>query len=560
MSSVGWDFGTSIGGVGGLEDPRDEALVEHWQGEVEACRLEPAYLVDRYGWIDRPASGAAGVDGDRDLLEPGQAGSPGEPVRFRLWPDQVELLGTLMEERRIVILKARQLGISWVVCAYVLWLCLFRRGQAILLYSKGQREADELVRRIRLLYERLPGSLREFLARPVGKPSKKEVVWSNGNRILSMPSTTAAGISFTASLVVMDEAAYCERASELYAAVSPTMEHAGQMVLLSVANGLGGLFCDVWEQATVGMNDFYPIFMPWWSRPGRDVAWYERQRRQSNDPEKFLQNYPATAAEAFRSTGFPRFPTEWIRRQMRHLREPLPDLRLPGELQGMAGLLVWEVPRAGVAAGIFADTAEGREDGAADAATVIELRTRRQLAELHGHWEPDDYAGLLDRLGRAYDRPLGRSVGALYESIGAATAEVVAGAPLLVERNNHGHTVLLGLRNRGYGRLLCGPDGRPGWVTMPRGEWAKSVMIDTLAEGLRDDTLAVRSRATLGEMARYQRRGNGTTGAPAGRFDDRVMSWALGCAWLRREEVERARRARRGRATVRRNPLAGYRG
>src|ERR1700677_1750092 len=54
---------------------------------------------------------------------------------FRLWPAQTAVAWSLMTEPRVVILKARQLGISWIACGYELWRALFQPGQAILLFS-----------------------------------------------------------------------------------------------------------------------------------------------------------------------------------------------------------------------------------------------------------------------------------------------------------------------------------------------------------------------------------------------------------------------------------------
>src|SRR5688572_14362935 len=41
---------------------------------------------------------------------------------FTLWEAQRTLLASIARERLLLILKARQLGISWLVCAYAVWL------------------------------------------------------------------------------------------------------------------------------------------------------------------------------------------------------------------------------------------------------------------------------------------------------------------------------------------------------------------------------------------------------------------------------------------------------
>jgi hypothetical protein len=161
---------------------------------------------------------------------------------------------------------------------------------------------------------------------------------------------------------------------------------------------------------------------------------------------------------------------------------------------------VYRVPEPGHRYVIGADVAEGLAKGDYSVAVVIDRDTWEECAELHGHWEPDVYADHLERLARAYN------------------------AQIAVERNNHGHAVLATFKLGGVGGIFCGADGRPGWLTNPK---TKPLMIDLLAECLRDDLIKVRSAGAHDEMRLYQVFDNGTTGAPSGYHDDRVIAWAI---------------------------------
>jgi hypothetical protein len=536
--------------IGAFAPPDEEELAgwgtREWDEEVVAIRSSPAYFIDRYGWIDRPRphevaeSGASHDDGSSLLIahDPedveGGAGASFGPVRFRLWPDQVDLAGTLQDERLVVILKARQLGISWVVIAYVLWKCLVRPGELALLFSKGQRESSELIRRMLSLLSRLPKGLVKRLPRRVSKPNTREIAWANGARVISMPATANAGISYTAGTVVMDEAAHPTMAQSLYGMVKPTIDAGGQFVMLSTANGLGGLFHSTWRGAVAGTNGFFPVFLPWWSRPGRDAAWYARVVAESNDPDTVPQNYPANSIEAFRSSGSLRFRPEWIEAQVANLKAPLHPTALPPGLVGIPGLMVWEPPLPGHSYVIGADTAEGVEGGDYDAAPVLDKASLRQVAEIHGRWEPDDYAQVLFDVGQAYGK-----------------------ASVVVERNNHGHAVLLALSYRRYPEVALGHDGKPGWLSNHQ---TKPPSVDCLAEHLKAGTLVVRSLGSLGELQDYKKLPNGDTGASEGSHDDLVAGWYIALRWLR-VEAERAETwARSHSVDIRRNPIARYRG
>ena len=222
-------------------------------------------------------------------------------MRFRLWPAQVALLWTLLTNRLVLILKARQLGISWICCWYALWLCLFHPGKVVLLFSRGQDEANEMLRRVRVLYERLPDWMRQA-APALLKQNTEEMAWANESRIQSLPASPGSGRSFTASLAIMDEAAFMQWASELYTAMKPTIDGGGQLIVLSTANGRANLFFNLCDRARRGVSGFAFRFLPWHARPGRDAAWYALTEAEAVDSALMRQEYPATPDEAFEAT------------------------------------------------------------------------------------------------------------------------------------------------------------------------------------------------------------------------------------------------------------------
>jgi hypothetical protein len=463
------------------------------RAELARCAASPAHFLDAHAIID-----------DAHGADPAAGTMP-----FKLWDAQRGLLADLQSNRLIIILKARQLGISWLCCGYALWLCLFHTGRVVLIFSKGEKEAREMVRRARLLYQRLPAWLRTALP-PLVRTNLGAIEWANDSRIESFPATQTAGSGYTASLVIMDEAAKMEYAGQLYGSVKPTIDgegdagQRGQLIVLSTAFGVGNLFHDLWTKAVEGVNGFKAIFLPWWARPGRDRAWHDRVAVESTDPESFKQDYPGCPTDAFTASGRPRFPAAWVEAQAPYVHPGLPPDRWPEPLRGLPGFTLYRPPTPGRRTVVAADVGEGKPHSNFSTAVVLDAATREELACLHGRWEMDVFAGYLYIISRTY------------------AAEVV------VERNNHGHAVLLALRYRGLTPAM-GLDGEPGWVTSPA---VKPLMVDVLAESLRDGRLAVHSLATLHEMQIYQVTEKGGTEAPTGKTDDRVMSWAIGLGYL----------------------------
>jgi hypothetical protein len=122
-------------------------------------------------------------------------------VKFALWPAQAETLAAMASSRKLVILKARQLGITWLSLSYALWLMLFQSPATILLFSLREEESKELLWRLRGMYDRLPQHLR---ARSVTHSNETRWILSNGSRALAF--STRAGHSYTGTLALVDQA------------------------------------------------------------------------------------------------------------------------------------------------------------------------------------------------------------------------------------------------------------------------------------------------------------------------------------------------------------------
>src|SRR5690606_19124934 len=83
----------------------------------------------------------------------------GQPILFKLWPEQKKVLEKIHDNRLIIILKARQLGLTWLSLAYALWCMLRRPGFRVTALSRGEKEAIELVRRIKFVLQYMPSYL-----------------------------------------------------------------------------------------------------------------------------------------------------------------------------------------------------------------------------------------------------------------------------------------------------------------------------------------------------------------------------------------------------------------
>ena len=112
------------------------------QEEIEEfvkCKESPPYFIRKYVQI---------VHVDRGLIP------------FDLYDFQKKALNDFTEHRFSVILKARQLGISTTVAAYVCWLMLFQREKNVLVVATKLSTATNLVKKIKSIHKHLPAWLK----------------------------------------------------------------------------------------------------------------------------------------------------------------------------------------------------------------------------------------------------------------------------------------------------------------------------------------------------------------------------------------------------------------
>jgi hypothetical protein len=102
-----------------------------------------------------------------------------------------------------------------------------------------------------------------------------------------------------------------------------------------------------------------------------------------------------------------------------------------------------------------------------------------------------------------------------------------------VENNNHGLTTLTSIKkqeywnlyfSKSYDRIADTMTQKLGWTTSLR---TKPLMIDKLAEFVREFHLGVYSDLIISEMFTYIIEDNGKTNAQVGCFDDTVMATAI---------------------------------
>lgn len=450
-----------------MEDPKVEWL---------ACRTDFAYFVDHYCQI--------------------YDATKGEWIPFELWPDQVMVADELVTNRLVVILKARQLGQTWLVLCYILWLMIFHPIVTILLFSRRETEAIYLLdKRLKGIYQRLP---EWMMVRTIVSDSSHIWELSNGSVAYAFPST--AGDSYTASLAFVDEADLVQDLDTLMLSVKPTIDGGGRMILLSRSNketpnsAFKKLFLSAWNH----LINWKGIFLPWYSRPERTQQWYDDQRNdflsRTGSEDGLFEQYPATPEEALAPNSISkRLPFAWLQRCYVPKEGKKNSTLIPN-------FITYKEPEILHTYIVSADPAEGNPTSDDSSAHVLDEITLEEVGILVGKLEPTTFAGYLLDLSELYN-----------------------GARIMVERNNHGHAVIATIKEREKDHLLMrGIDGKPGWLETAK---SKALLYSEGAKLFKDGVVTLHSNTTFMQLASIE--GN-TLKAPDGEFDDQAVSYVLG--------------------------------
>jgi hypothetical protein len=417
---------------------------------------------------------------------------------FHLWPAQIHALNFIHAHPLTVILKARQLGLSWLALAYILWLMLFKPVASISIFSRRQEEADYLLgmERLKGMFYRLP----IWMQFKVLVDNNRHWQLSNGSVARAFP--TSAGDAYTTTFALADEFDLVEDQGSLIRAVKPTIDGGGKMLLLSKSDKSNpeSEFKRIYRAAKRGEGPWRCLFLPWNVRPSRTPEWYQEQVQDSmirtGALDDVYESYPANDAQALSPRSQDkRIPAPWLLRCW-------VDMPVLTKHHGPAltQLEIYREPVEGLSYRVGVDPAEGNPTSDDSSISVVEQLSGEEVASLAGKYEPDVTAAYAATLSLYYNH-----------------------APVLVERNNHGGTVILTLQ-RDYPdvMLLCYPgDQKPGWVTVHP---SKVKLYDDATVTFRERGAILHNFTTYTQLTSIE---GATLRAPRNQHDDRAISFVL---------------------------------
>lgn len=488
--------------------------------------------------------------------------------------------------KRDIILKPRQLGFTTLKVAEYFERVINEDNVTAVIIAHDKDSTQKIFAAVQLMYENLPEEKKLNLNNGMNKPkygNRKEFYFvANNSRIsVGTAGNTSFGRGDTINYLHCSEVAFWPNPEELTTGLFQAVPYDGEICLETTANGVGNYFYRTYQESKDSKSIWTGHFYRWFDHPEykleldkdefleldieeerliniynlslEQIKW--RRWKISEMPDKdglskediFKQEYPEDEQSCFLSSGRPVFDIKVLMDIRRRLEnninyseytiDHVSDLELTIiddievidfdsciHEQYKGELKVFENPNPGLEYVIGSDVAEGKDGGDYSVSIVIEKESARQVAELHGHWEPDIFAKKTKRLGLYYNN-----------------------ACIGVERNNHGHAVLNTLINYDiydnlynhikYNSATGQEEKEPGFPTTKQ---TKPILVSDLQEGVREKYLDIKSIHLIDELITFVNLDGGKMGSQEGCHDDRVMALGIALQVRKNTAVEEA--------------------
>lgn len=195
----------------------------------------PINFLNDYGYINSPGGGR---------------------IKWTLFDYQEEFILRLAKYKRNLILKSRQMGISWTIAGFALWLLLFSHEKLILFISSSEVHAKALLKKVKYLYANLPKSYKTLKEENIC--SLEILNPAIGTEIRSLTSGTTSGRGEAAYYVFIDEFAHIQHDEEVFNSVAFSTIHEGYICGVSTPRGMGNVFAELYHDEKNGwMKEIY---------------------------------------------------------------------------------------------------------------------------------------------------------------------------------------------------------------------------------------------------------------------------------------------------------------
>jgi hypothetical protein len=459
--------------------------------EYMKCAEDPIYFAERYIKI---------VHVDHGFI----------PIK--LYDYQKDIINAITNNRRVVANTSRQAGKTTTAMAIILHYILFNEYKTVALLANKAASALEILSRIQLAFEALPG----WLQQGVVTWNKGSMELENGCKVIAAASSSSSIRGKSIAFLYIDETAFLNNWEEFFASVYPTISSGKEtkILLTSTPNSLNH-FWKICKEAQEevdergrGKNGYIYIEVTWDKVPGRDEAWKEDTLASiSWNMEQFQQEFCGSFIGSTNTliSG-----------------SKLKELSFSAAIHESEGIRQYKIPVKGNFYAVIVDVSRGKGlDYSTFSVIDISKMPYEQVCIFRDNFiSPVDYASIIYRIAKLYNEA---SVLIEINDIGGQVADT-----LFFE---YGYENMLFTENAGRsGKRISGGFGKNVDRGIRTTKSVKSIGCSILKLLVEQNQIMINDFETIQELSRFSRKGPSYE-AESGAHDDMVMTLVL-FAWL----------------------------
>lgn len=199
-----------------------------------------------------------------------------------------------------VINKSRQMHLTSILSAYVVWQLVSKKQTTILYVSHNMDAGKRFKQKVHEILEYLPAEM--FDKETIYRNNQKEIVLKNGSFFRATAPSSEAGKGFGLDMVIFDECAFTPYLEQMYVAIGMNISaRNGKCIMLSTPQFEGDVFHKIYSEAKSRSNIFSAIDVHWSENPlyrtgfslenGKPTSdWYKQKCIELNNDQDVIDS------------------------------------------------------------------------------------------------------------------------------------------------------------------------------------------------------------------------------------------------------------------------------
>lgn len=218
-------------------------------------------------------------------------------IPFKLFLRQEEFINYLLDcfhnKENGLVEKARDIGATWLCCAFTVWLWIYHPGSSIGWGSRKEQlvdrigDPDSIFQKIRIILADLPSFMLPANFNMQKHATYMKIINPANGAVITGEAGDNIGRGGRSSIYFKDESAHYEHPELVEAALG---DNTDVQIDISSVHGTGNIFYkrrqagQIWtpgKQMTPGKT--WVFIFDWRDHPGKTQAWYDKRRQKAAD-------------------------------------------------------------------------------------------------------------------------------------------------------------------------------------------------------------------------------------------------------------------------------------